>query len=120
MTLGELATAVQYELPVKVCIMNNGYMGMVRQWQELFYGKRYSCSSLKNPDYATVARAFGAVGITVDKKKDVPAAVEKMLAETKPCVVDFKIDREENVWPMVAAGKSLDEMDGLDIFESMA
>ncbi len=120
MTLTELATAVQYELPVKVCIMNNGYMGMVRQWQELFYGKRYSCSSLKNPDYATVARAFGAVGITVDKKKDVPAAIEKMLAETKPCVVDFKIDREENVWPMVAAGKSLDEMDGLDIFESMA
>jgi len=120
MTLGELATAVQYELPIKVCILNNGYMGMVRQWQELFYGKRYSCSYLQNPDYATVARAFGAVGITVDKKEDVPKAIAKMLAETKPCVVDFRIDREENVWPMVAAGKSLDEMDGLDIFESMA
>ena len=120
MTLGELATAVQYELPVKVCILNNGYMGMVRQWQELFYGKRYSCSWLKNPDYATVARAFGAVGITVEKKEDVAAAIDKMLGETKPCVVDFRIDREENVWPMVAAGKSLDEMDGLDIFESMA
>jgi acetolactate synthase-1/2/3 large subunit len=120
MTLNELATAVQHELPIKVCIMNNGYMGMVRQWQELFYGKRYSCSSLQNPDYATVARAFGAVGITVDKKEDVAGAVDKMLAETKPCVVDFKIDREENVWPMVAAGKSIDEMDGLDIFESMA
>ncbi len=120
MTLTELATAVQHELPIKVCIMNNGYMGMVRQWQELFYGKRYSCSSLQNPDYATVARAFGAVGITVDKKEDVAGAVDKMLAETKPCVVDFKIDREENVWPMVAAGKSIDEMDGLDIFESMA
>jgi len=120
MTLTELATAVEHQLPVNICILNNGYMGMVRQWQELFYGKRYSCSYLKNPDYATVARAFGAVGITVDKKKDVPAAIEKMLAETKPCVVDFRIDREENVWPMVAAGKSLDEMDGLDIFESMA
>jgi acetolactate synthase-1/2/3 large subunit len=120
MTLTELATAVEHQLPIKVCILNNGYMGMVRQWQELFYGKRYSCSYLKNPDYATVARAFGAVGITVDKKKGVSAAIEKMLAETKPCVVDFKIDREENVWPMVAAGKSLDEMDGLDIFESMA
>ena len=120
MTLTELATAVQHELPIKVCIMNNGYMGMVRQWQELFYGKRYSCSSLQNPDYATVARAFGAVGITVDKKEDIAGAVGKMLAETKPCVVDFKIDREENVWPMVAAGKSIDEMDGLDIFESMA
>jgi acetolactate synthase-1/2/3 large subunit len=120
MTLTELATAVQYELPVKVCIMNNGYMGMVRQWQELFYGKRYSYSSLVNPDYATVARAFGAVGLTVDRKENVPKAVSKMLAETKPCVVDFKIDREENVWPMVAVGKSIDEMDGLDIFESMA
>jgi len=120
MTLGELATAVQYDLPIKVCIMNNGYMGMVRQWQELFYGKRYSCSSLKNPDYATVARAFGAVGITVEKKEDVTGAIDKMLGERKPCVVDFRIDREENVWPMVAAGKSLDEMDGLDIFESMA
>ena len=56
----------------------------------------------------------------MDKKKDVAGAIEKMLAETKPCVVDFRIEREENVWPMVAAGKSLDEMDGLDIFESMA
>ncbi|MHC5061145.1 MAG: biosynthetic-type acetolactate synthase large subunit [Planctomycetota bacterium] len=120
MTLNELATAVQYELPVKVCILNNGYMGMVRQWQELFYGKRYSNSSLQNPDFATVARAFGAVGITVDKKEDVAGAVAKMLDQTKPCVVDFKIDRTENVWPMVAAGKSIDEMDGLDIFESMA
>jgi acetolactate synthase-1/2/3 large subunit len=120
MTLTELATAVEHQLPIKVCILNNGYMGMVRQWQELFYGKRYSCSYLKNPDYATVARAFGAVGLTVDKKKDVPGAIDKMLAEKKTCVVDFKIDREENVWPMVAAGKSLHEMDGLDVFESMA
>jgi acetolactate synthase-1/2/3 large subunit len=120
MTIGELATAVQYKLPIKVCILNNGYMGMVRQWQELFYGKRYSCSSLENPDYAEVARAFGAVGMTVDKKADVPGALSKMLAETRPCVVDFRVEREENVWPMVAAGRSLHEMDGLDIFESMA
>ena len=120
MTLTELSTAVQYKLPIKVCLINNGYMGMVRQWQELFYGKRYSCSSLQNPDFAKLAEAFGAVGITVDKKKDVPGALKKMLAETRPCVADFRVDREENVWPMVAAGKSLHEMDGLDIFESMA
>jgi len=120
MTLTELSTAVQYELPVKVCLINNGYMGMVRQWQELFYGKRYSYSFLKNPDFANLACAFGAVGYTVDKKQDVPGAIEKMLAATKPCVVDFRVEREENVWPMVAAGKSLHEMDGLDIFESMA
>lgn len=120
MTMNELCTAVQYELPVKVCIMNNGYMGMVRQWQELFYGKRYSKSSLKNPDFAAVAEAFGAVGMTVDKKSEVKNAIAKMLKEKRPCLVDFRVEREENVWPMVAAGKSLHEMDGLDIFESMA
>ena len=119
MTMTELATAVQYELPIKVCIMNNGYMGMVRQWQELFYGRRYACSYLKNPDYASVARALGAVGITVEKKQDVPKAVTQMLAEKKPCVVDFHVEREENVWPMVPAGKSLNEMDGLDILERL-
>ena len=120
MTMTELSTAVQHKLPIKVCILNNGYMGMVRQWQELFYGKRYSCSYLQNPNYEDVARALGATGITVDKKADVPKAVKQMLTEKKPCVVDFKVEREENVWPMVPAGASLDEMDGLDIMESMA
>jgi acetolactate synthase-1/2/3 large subunit len=120
MTMTELATAVQYELPIKVCILNNGYMGMVRQWQELFYNRRYSCSFLKNPNYAEVARALGAVGITVDKKEDVPKAVTQMLAEKQPCVADFRVEREENVWPMVPAGKSLSDMDGLTILESMA
>jgi acetolactate synthase-1/2/3 large subunit len=119
MTMTELSTAVEHKLPIKVCILNNGYMGMVRQWQELFYGKRYSKSYLSNPDYATVARALGAVGITVDKKADVPKAVKKMLAEKKPCVVDFKVESEENVWPMVPAGKSIDEMSGLDILERL-
>jgi len=120
MTMTELATAVENELPIKVCILNNGYMGMVRQWQELFYGKRYSKTYLSNPDYATVAEALGAVGITVDKKSDVPKAIKKMLNTRRPCVVDFRVEPEENVWPMVPAGKSLDEMDGLDILESMA
>lgn len=120
MTMTELATAVEHNLPIKVCILNNGYMGMVRQWQELFYGKRYSKSYLSNPDYAVVARALGAIGITVDKKADVPKAIKEMLKEKQPCVVDFRIEPKENVWPMVPAGKSLNEMDGLDIFESMA
>jgi acetolactate synthase-1/2/3 large subunit len=120
MTMTELSTAVQNELPIKVCIFNNGYMGMVRQWQELFYGQRYSCSYLKNPNYAEVALALGAVGITVDKKEDVPQAVAQMLAEKRPCVVDFRVEQLENVWPMVPAGKSLSEMDGLTILESMA
>jgi acetolactate synthase-1/2/3 large subunit len=120
MTMTELRTAVEHELAIKVCILNNGYMGMVRQWQELFYGKRYSQSYLSNPEYAAVAEALGAVGITVDKKADVPKAVKQMLKEDRPCVVDFRVEPEENVWPMVPAGKSIDEMDGLDILESMA
>ena len=119
MTMTELATAVQYKLPIKVCILNNGYMGMVRQWQELFYGKRYSKTSLVNPEYAAVAEALGAVGITVDKKADVPKAIKKMLGQKRPCVVDFKVEAEENVWPMVPAGKSIDEMSGLDIIERL-
>jgi len=120
MTMTELRTAVENELPIKVCILNNGYMGMVRQWQELFFNKRYSKSYLSNPDYATVAEALGAVGITVDKKADVSKAIKKMLGQKRPCVVDFRVEREENVWPMVPTGKSLNEMDGLDILESLA
>ena len=117
MTMTELSTAVMYDLPVKIAVLDNGCMGMVRQWQELFYSERYSQSSLKNPDFAEVARAVGCVGIRVEKKDEVPDAVKRMLAETKPCLVDFVIDPTENVWPMVPAGKSLHEMDGLDAFE---
>jgi len=119
MTMTELSTAVEHELPIKVCILNNGYMGMVRQWQELFYGRRYSKTYLKNPEYEAIAKALGAVGMTVEKKADVPKAVKQMLKEKQPCVVDFKVEPEENVWPMVPAGKSLDEMSGLDILERL-
>lgn len=119
MTMTELATAVEHNLPIKVCILNNGYMGMVRQWQELFYGKRYSKSYLANPDYANVARALGAVGMTCDNKEDVPQVIEQMLRQDRPCVVDFKVEPEENVWPMVPAGKSLNEMNGLEILQRL-
>jgi acetolactate synthase-1/2/3 large subunit len=118
MTLAELNTAVQHELPIKVCILNNGYMGMVRQWQELFYRKRYAYSSLHNPDYAAFARAVGAVGITVESKSHVGPAIERMLREDRPCVVDFHVDAEENVVPMVPAGKSLSEMEGLTAIQN--
>jgi len=119
MTMTELSTAVEHKLPIKVCILNNGFMGMVRQWQELFYGRRYSKSYLKNPEYEALAKALGAVGMTVEKKADVPKVVKQMLKEKQPCVVDFRVEPEENVWPMVPAGKSLDEMSGLDILERL-
>jgi acetolactate synthase-1/2/3 large subunit len=120
MTMTEISTAVENNLPVKICILNNGYMGMVRQWQQLFYNRRYSKSYLQNPDYKRLAEALGAEGITVDKKEDVPSAVKKMLESDGVFVADFRVEREENVWPMVPAGKSLHEMSGLDILESMA
>jgi acetolactate synthase I/II/III large subunit len=120
MTMTELSTAVQHKLPIKVCIINNGFMGMVRQWQQLFYEKRYSCNSLQNPDYAVLAGALGAEGITVNEKSDVPKAIKKMLSiKDRPCLVDFRVEKEENVWPMVPAGKSLHEMDGLDLLQSL-
>ncbi len=119
MTLMELPTAVEHNLPIKVLVLNNGHMGMVRQWQELFYGRRYSKSSLANPDYAALARAMGAVGLTCTQKDEVPVVIEQMLSESRPCVVDFHVEPEENVWPMVPAGKGLDEMDGLNILERL-
>jgi acetolactate synthase-1/2/3 large subunit len=120
MTMTELSTAIEHKLPIKICVLNNGYMGMVRQWQELFYGKRYSKSHIENPNYADVAKALGAEAMMVDKKADVTDAVKKMLAyKDGPFLIDFRVEREENVWPMVAAGKSLHEMDGLDILENM-
>jgi len=115
MTLSELSTAVQAQLPIKICILNNGYMGMVRQWQELFYDRRYVHSRVSNPDYAAYARAVGATGITVDVKAGVGAAIDRMLAEKNPCVVDFHVEAHENVWPMVPAGKGLHEMEGLPL-----
>jgi acetolactate synthase-1/2/3 large subunit len=121
MTMTELSTAVEHNLPIKVLILNNGYMGMVRQWQELFYGKRYSKSYFNNTtNYAAIAEAMGAVGMMIDKKEDVASTIKAMLAEKRPCVVDFHVEPEENVWPMVPAGKNIDEMSGLDILESMA
>jgi acetolactate synthase-1/2/3 large subunit len=118
MTMAELSTAVQHELPIKVCVFNNGYMGMIRQWQELFYAKRYFYSHLENPDYAAYARAVGAAGITVESKDQVGPAIERMLAEKRPCLVDFHIDKTENVFPMVPSGKSLSEMEGVRILQN--
>ena len=113
MALHDIPTAVERSLPLKICILNNGYMGMVRQWQELFYKRRYSKSYMQHPCFAEVAKAFGAAGFVARKKSDVPKVIEQMLNEKKCCVVDFHVEPEENVWPMVAAGKSLHEMDGL-------
>jgi acetolactate synthase-1/2/3 large subunit len=108
----ELATVVQYQLPVKVAILNNGYLGMVRQWQEFFYGKRYASSSLEGvtPDFVKLAEAYGAIGLRATKPEEVIPTLKKAFSLPKPVVIDFVVDPEENVYPMVPAGEPLNQM----------
>ncbi len=111
MNIQEMATAVQCCLPVKVAILNNGYLGMVRQWQELFYDKRYVCTDMEcAPDFVKLAEAFGAVGLRASKPEEVEAVLKEGLAVPQPVIMDFKVDREESVYPMVPAGAPITEM----------
>ena len=111
MTLPELMTAIEYDVAVKVVVLNNSFQGMVRQWQEMFYKKRYFATVMRNPDFAKVAEAFGAKGLTVRHKDQVRDAVHQMLAEPGLVVLDVHVDPAENVFPMVATGKSLHEIE---------
>jgi len=111
MTCYELATIAQYNIPVKACILNNDFQGMVKQWQDLFYGKRYSQTVMKNPNFAKMAEAFGVRGIRCDHKCDVPKVVKEMLDHKGPVVVDFYVEPNEHVYPMVPSGKGLHEME---------
>jgi len=108
----ELATVVQYQLPVKVAILNNGNLGMIRQWQEFFYGKRYASSSLEgiNPDFVKLAEAYGAVGLRATKPEEVVPTLKKAFSIPQPVIIDFVVDRDENVYPMVPAGEALNQM----------
>ena len=113
MNIQELKTATSYNLPVKIAILNNAYLGMVRQWQELFYERRYAMTDLsKNPDFVRIAEAYGAVGLRVKKKEEVIPTLEKALQIPKCVLIDFQVNREENVFPMVPAGESLKQMIG--------
>ena len=110
MNIQELATAVNNHLPVKIAILNNGCLGMVRQWQELFYKKRYSYTPLKNPDFVKLAEAYGAKGMRITKKEDVKAALKEALATDNVVMMDFVVEPHENVFPMVPAGEALNRM----------
>ena len=107
----ELATLVQYRLPVKIVILNNNFLGMVRQWQQLFFDKRYSQTCMELPiDFVKLAEAYGATGLRADKPEQVEEVIKKAFAAKGPVIMEFKIAREENVLPMVPAGASLNEM----------
>jgi len=112
MNIQELATVSQYQLPVKVVLLNNGYLGMVRQWQEFFYEKRYASTCLEgvSPDFVKLAEAYGAVGLRATKPEEVVPILKKAFSIPQPVVIDFVIDPEENVYPMVPAGEPLNQM----------
>jgi acetolactate synthase I/II/III large subunit len=111
MTMQDLSTAVEWQLPIKIYIINNKSLGMVRQWQQLFYRERYSHVWLQNPDFAKLADAFGAVGITVRRADEVVPAIERSLEVTdRPCVLDIMCDPHENCYPMIPSGQSIAEM----------
>jgi acetolactate synthase-1/2/3 large subunit len=112
MTLQELAPAVEHKLPVKILLMNNGYLGMVRQWQELFWNSRYSGVDISvQPDFVKLAEAYGAVGLRVEKMSELEPALRRSMEVTdRPTIIDCRIHREENVFPMIPAGQSIEEM----------
>ena len=111
MNIQEMATAVQYNLPVKIVLLNNNYLGMVRQWQELFYEKRYSHTEMMYaPDFVKVAEAYGFVGLRTDRQAEVEPLLRKGLALPKPVLMEFRVAREECVYPMVRPGGSISEM----------
>ncbi|ABA89151.1 acetolactate synthase, large subunit, biosynthetic type [Syntrophotalea carbinolica DSM 2380] len=107
----ELATLVQYQLPVKIAILNNNFLGMVRQWQQLFFDRRYSQTPLDLPiDFVKLAEAYGATGLQASSPDQVEGVIRKALETPGPVLMEFKVDREENVMPMVPAGAAIDEM----------
>ena len=111
MNIQEMATAVQFCLPVKVVILNNGYLGMVRQWQELFCDKRYSCTAMTHaPDFVKLAEAYGAVGLRAETPDQVEAVLKEGLSTPQTVIMDFLVEREEGVYPMVPAGAPITEM----------
>lgn len=111
MNIQELATAVANKLPVKVVILNNGHLGMVRQWQELFYNGNYSSTNMEaQPDFVKLAEAYGAEGYRIEKREDLLPELERALSTPNPAFIDVRVEREENVYPIVPVGAALNEM----------
>lgn len=110
MTLQELGTIMQENIPVKIAIMHNGFLGMVRQWQQLFYDKRYAATPILSPDYVKLAEAYGIPARVVSRKEDVADAIHTAMTTDGPYLIDFRVKEEVNVYPMVAPGAAVDEM----------
>jgi acetolactate synthase-1/2/3 large subunit len=110
MTIQELGTIMQYNLPVKILVLNNNFLGMVRQWQQLFHGKRYSFTEMQNPDFVKIAEAYNINADKVTEQKDLESALKKMLASTTSYFLEVVVEKEDNVFPMVPAGAGVAEV----------
>jgi acetolactate synthase-1/2/3 large subunit len=110
MTMCELATIAQEHLDINIAIINNGYLGMVRQWQEFFYEKRYAATPITGPDFVKLADAFGIWGRAVDQRADVESAVMTARRHQGVSLIDFRVEQEDSVYPMVPAGADLHKM----------
>ncbi|NDK55717.1 biosynthetic-type acetolactate synthase large subunit [Pontibacter fetidus] len=110
MTIQELATIAQYKVPVKVMVLNNNFLGMVRQWQNMFFDGRYSFVKMENPDFTEISKAFGIQALRVEKREDLPGAVQQMLQSEGPFLLNVLVENEENVFPMMPTGAAVDGM----------
>jgi acetolactate synthase-1/2/3 large subunit len=110
MTIQELGTIAQYNLPVKMILLNNQYLGMVRQWQELFFNGRYASTGLTNPDFSKIAEGFGVPAKKISDRKDLDKALDDLLSREGPCLLEIEVEKEGNIFPMVPAGASVSEI----------
>ena len=110
MTQAELSTAAQEGVKVNVAVINNGYLGMVRQWQEFFYDRRYAATPLRSPDFVKIAEAHGLLGLRVEKRPEVEDIVRRARQAEGTVLIDFRVEQEDSVYPMVPAGADLDAM----------
>jgi acetolactate synthase-1/2/3 large subunit len=110
MTITELATAVQENTNINIAIINNGYLGMVRQWQQLFYDERYKETPISSPDYVKLSEAYGLKGLRVKKRSEIAGAIKLAESITGPVLVEFIVEQHDMVYPMVATGADLNDM----------
>ncbi|MCX6136153.1 MAG: thiamine pyrophosphate-dependent enzyme, partial [Ignavibacteriales bacterium] len=110
MNMQEMGTILEYDLPIKIFIINNGFLGMVRQWQDLFWEKRYSAVEMKNPDFVKLAEAYGYPAVRVTKSEEVGPAIQAALAHKGAYFIEFSVVMEDNVYPMIPAGQSVNEI----------
>jgi acetolactate synthase I/II/III large subunit len=110
MTIQELGTIAQHNLPLKIVLLNNNFLGMVRQWQEMFFDKRYSFTRLNNPDFIMIAKGYGISGQKVGQRENLENEIQKMIDHQGPYLLEVVIEKEDNVFPMVPAGASVSDI----------